>query len=290
MKNILVPIDFSDASFNAISYAAFLANIFEANLFLLHVYPNTAAFPEQFGAMVYQTGERLEASNENFLKNQIEAIARRFTVKINSLILKGNPIYTIKEVAKKYHSDIIIMGMKGKGDSNSIFGSTTTAMIDKTCIPLLVIPENASYQTIDTITIATDFKNEELLSHFTFLAKLIAKFNPYIQIVNIQKKNCHLSAEMIASKMREGLEWKNYNHSFNIVEKDNIEEGINNFLEKHSTDLLVMVARKHSFIEKALGGSLTKKMTHQTKKPLLIFHESENNNSSTIKNSKAVYS
>ncbi|MGN6193442.1 MAG: universal stress protein [Ginsengibacter sp.] len=289
MKNILVPTDFSDAAFNAISYAAFLANIFEANLLLLHVYPNTAAFQEQFGAMVYQTGEELEASNEKFLKKQIEGIARRFTVKINSLVLKGNPVYTINEIAKKYQSDLIVMGMKGKGESNSIFGSTTTAMIDKTCIPLLVIPQHATYQTIDTITIATDFKNEELLSHFTLLAKLISKFRPFIQLVNIQKKNCHLSAEMIAGKMREGLEWDRYNHSFNTIEKDNIEEGVDQFLEEHSTDLLVMVARRHNFFEKAFAGSHTKKMTHQTKKPLLIFHAYENH-SATIKNSKAVYS
>jgi len=289
MENILVPTDFSDASFNAISYAAFLANIFDANLLLLHVYPNTAAFQEQFGAMVYQTGDELEASNEKFLKKQIEGIARRFTVKINNLVLKGNPIYLIREVEKKYQPDIIIMGMKGKGESNSVFGSTTTAMIDNTSVPLLVIPKNVTYQTIDTITIATDFKNEQLLSHYTLLAKLISKFNPFIQIVNIQKKNCHLSAEMIAGKMREGLEWDRYNHSFNTIEKDNIEEGIDQFLEKHSTDLLVMVTRRHNFIQKVFGGSHTKKMTHQTKKPLLIFHEYENH-SSIIKHSKAVYS
>ena len=76
-------------------------------------------------------------------------------------------------------------------------------------------------------------------------------------------------------KLREGLQWDKYNHDFNIVGKDNIEEGINKFVEKHSTDLLVMVARKHSFIKDAFEGSHTKKMTLQTNKPLLIFHESE---------------
>ena len=78
--------------------------------------------------------------------------------------------------------------MKGKGESNSRFGSTTTAMIDKTSTPLLVIPKNAGYQTIDTITLATDFKDEKLLSHFSLLEKLISKFNPFIHILNIQKK------------------------------------------------------------------------------------------------------
>jgi hypothetical protein len=94
---------------------------------------------------------------------------------------------------------------------------------------------------------------------------------------------------MIAGKMREGLEWDRYNHSFNTIEKDKIEEGIDEFLAEHSTDLLVMVTRRHNFIQKVFVGSHTKKMTHQTKKPLLIFHGYENH-SSIIKNSKAIYS
>jgi nucleotide-binding universal stress UspA family protein len=274
MKNILVPIDFSDASFNAISYAAFLANVFEANLLLLHVYSNNSASEKKQRSAV-EPDENLGTTDENFLKKQIDGIERRFTVKIKSLLMKGNPVNIINEMAKKYHSDLIIMGMKGKGESNSIFGSTTTAMIDKTSIPLLVVPKKAGYQTIDTITLASDFKDEKLLSHFSLLEKFIAKFNPFIQILNVQKNKSQLTAEMIADKMRAGLQWDKYNHSFNIVEKDNIEEAINKFLEKHSTDLLVMVARKHSFIEKALGASHTEKMTHQTKKPLLIFHETD---------------
>ncbi len=276
MKNILVPIDFSDASFNAISYAAFLANAFDSYILLVHVYSGTSAFEKQNGAKVYESGKKLEAANEKFLKKEIDEIARKFTVKIKGIVRKGNPVNIITEVAKENHSDLIIMGMKGKGESNSIFGSTTTAMIDKTYIPLLVVPKKASYKNIDAITLASDFKDEQLLSHFKLLEQFITKFNPFIHILNVQKKTSNLTAEMIAGKMGTGLTWDKYNHSFNIVEKDDIEEGISKFLEKHPTDLLVMVARKHNFIKKAFGISHTKKMTVHTKSPLLVLHELTN--------------
>ncbi|MDQ2720576.1 MAG: universal stress protein [Bacteroidota bacterium] len=273
MKNILVPIDFSNASFNAVSYAAFLANVFNTGLLLVHAYSNTSGIDENPGAKAYDSSDKLEAANKKLLKTQIDGIARKFTVKIKGLVMKGSPVDIIGEVAQKNHSEIIVMGMKGKGESNSIFGSTATSMIDKTSIPLLIIPQNAGYQNIETITLASDFYDEKLLSHFMLLEQLIAKFDSFIQILNVQKIDSKLTAEAIAAKMRIDLTWDKYNHSFNIIEKNDIEEGINIFLKEHPSDILVMVARKHNFIEKVLGVSHTKTMTHQTKIPLLVLHE-----------------
>src|SRR6185312_1850489 len=273
MKNILVPVDFSDASFNAISYAAFLANAFNARVTLVHAYTGTSAFDESVGAKVYDSLEELEAANEKFLKKEIDRIARKFTIKINGIVMKGNPVKVINEVAEKNQPEMIVMGMKGKGESNSILGSTTISMIDETSIPLLIIPKSALYQTVDSITLASDFKNEKLLSHFAILEKLIAKFNPFIQVLNVQKKDSKLAAEMIAGKMSKDLTWDKYNHSFNIIERDDVEEGIFGFLRKHPTDLLVMVARKRGYIKQIFEPSHTKKMTKETKIPLLVLHE-----------------
>ncbi|MEO6135692.1 MAG: universal stress protein [Ginsengibacter sp.] len=273
MKNILVPIDFSDASLNAISYAAFLANALDSKVSLLHVYSGTSAYDESSEATVFDSEEELEAANEVYLKKQIDIIAGKYTVKIETKVIKGNPENVIRDEAGKSDVDLIVMGMKGKGQSNSIFGSTSTSMIDKTSIPLLIVPFNASYKTIDTITLASDFNDEKLSSNFPILQKFISGFNPFIQILNVQKKNSDLTAKLIAEKMKIGLQWDKYNYSFNIIEKDDIEEGINNFMERHPSDLLIMVARKRNFIGKVLGLSHTREMTGQAKIPLLIFHE-----------------
>ncbi len=272
MKDILVPVDFSDASFNAISHAAFIANAFNARLTLVHAYAGTSKFDKSADAKVYDSLEELDSANEKFLKAEIDGIARKFTVKIKGIVQKGKPVTVITEVAEKIKPGLIILGMKGKGESNSRFGSTTTSMIAKTSVPLLVVPKNASYQTINSVTLASDFNDEKMLVNFPLLEKIIAKFDPFIQILNVQKKDSKLSAEMIAGKMSTGLMWDKYNHSFNIIEKDDIEEGINKFLKKHKTDLLIMVARKRNFFTKIFEPSHTKKMTYQTKIPLLVLH------------------
>ena len=273
MKNILVPVDFSDASFNAVSYAAFLASAFNSSLLLLHVYSDTVAFEKNKKPEIFQSEAELDAANEKYLKKEIGRIAEQYTVKINVVVKKGNPSNVITEVAEKEHADFIVMGMKGKGESNSIFGSTTTSMINKTSLPIMVVPFSETQHNIDTITLASDFNDENLLNHFTVLQQFISSFDPLVQILHVRKTNSELTSELIADENKIGLQWEKCYHSFNIIENDNIQEGIHEFLEKNPSDLLIMVARKHNFIMNVLGISQTKKMTRQTNIPLLILHE-----------------
>lgn len=275
MKNILVAIDFSDASFNAISYAAFLANAFAVPITLVHAYSNQSAFDGGSEHEISSLTKSTDAENDQFLKNEMEGILKKFTVKIDSIVKKGDPIKVITEIAEKKHSDIIVMGMKGKGQSNSRFGSTTTAMINKTTSPLLIIPKNASYQTVDTITLASDFNHDELLINFPVLEKLIHRFNPFIQVLKVQKKNSALKTELISDKMDTRLMWDKYNHSIDIIEWDNVEEGINRYVKSHPTNLLIMVARKRNFISQTIHPSHTKKMASLVKIPLLVLQEDD---------------
>ena len=276
MKNILVPIDFSEASFNAMHYAAFLANAFSANLIVLHAYTGTQGFDETLDNQVYDSIEELDEANEQFLKNEINGVIRNFTVKAEGIISKGNAAEVIKEIAEQRQASLIVMGMKGKGESNSIFGSTTNTMISKVEMPLLVVPQHAPYQSLHTITIASDFQDEKLPASYDLLTSLADKFNAVVQILNIRKRKEELSEKIISDKHGAAQLWEKYAHSFNIIEADDIEEGINKFLHSKPTDMLVMIARKKSFLDRILGVSHTKSMTHQVEVPLLILHEEAN--------------
>lgn len=272
MKDILVPIDFSEASFNAIHYAAFLASALNANLIVMHAYTGTQGFDETLDNQVYDSIEELDEANEQFLKNEINGVIRKFTIKAEGVIAKGSAPAVIKEIAEKRNVSLIVMGMKGRGESSSMFGSTTTAMVTKVELPLLVVPHNAPYHSINNITIASDFKDEKLPSNWDLLTDLVHKFNAFIQVLNIRKKNEPLSENVIVEKHTMAQFWDQHAHSFNIIESDDIVDGINKFLHSKPTDLLVMIAHKHSFFERIWGVSNTKEMTKHVGVPLLVLH------------------
>ena len=66
VRNILVPIDFSPASMQALDYAVSLAKQFRATIHLLHVHPaDEAASVPGAAHVLLQSAEAIEHLNQN---------------------------------------------------------------------------------------------------------------------------------------------------------------------------------------------------------------------------------
>jgi len=208
--------------------------------------------------------------NNNSMTKAIKALSKNHKLKMQGQVEKGSPSNVILEVVKETQPDIIIMGMKGKGKSNSVLGSTVSAIVRKSSVPALIIPENASYQSIDTITFATDFDPGTRIDSYSLLMEIAKKYNAFIQLLNVQKKRKTISDNEFIVKMGTHYSFEMMKDSFNTIEDANVIEGINKFIEEKPCEILVMIAHKHSFFERMLGKVYTKKMSYQTKIPLLV--------------------
>lgn len=270
MKNILVPTDFSKASRNAAKYAVSLAKAFDADVTFINVIPPAVIIDDSILAMVMTTQAEIVGNNKELMEKEVEALSKKYPGKIIGLVQEGFPADIIQEMAKEKHADLIVMGMKGKGKSNSVFGSTTTAIIRKLSLPVFVIPEKADYKLIGKITFASDFDAEIEMNRYTLLLALAKKFNSEIHILNVQKKDSSLNQGKIIGKMKTSLAFSKLNHQFHTINEKNVEEGINQFIEKNSTDILAMVAHRHNLFERMFGKVHTKEMSYQTKIPLLV--------------------
>ena len=91
------------------------------------------------------------------------------------------------------NADLVVMGMKGKGKSNYLFGSTTLTHIRKSKVPVLVIPPKAEYKSISTITLASDFDEETESANYNLLKAISERNHAFIQILNVRKKELKLS-------------------------------------------------------------------------------------------------
>jgi len=275
MKNILVPIDFSKASLNAAKYAVSFAEALSANLHLLNVVPAPVVIDDSILASVLITQAELSENNHRLIKEEVDSLSKKANVEIKSIVAEGLPSDVITEVAKELKAELIIMGMKGKGKSNSVFGSTATAVIRKSGFPVLVIPENGDYQPIRNITFASDFDPDVESDSYDLLIKLAQKLNIPVYVLNVQKKNCALGAERTIGKMKTSLAFSSLHPEFHSVYDRNVEEGIHMFIEKNPTDVLAMVAHPHNLFERMFGTVHTKEMSYQTKIPLLILNDKQ---------------
>ena len=292
MEKILVPIDFSPASHNAAKYAVSLARVFNAHITLLYVNEPPLIMDEVSAASLFiSNAERMagyEAEMDREIKrlsacplceplhefgsngHGIQHLPRVRAIKIEGLVREGFASDIIAETARETNAEVIVMGIKGKGKSYSVFGSTTTITMRKTSTPVLVVPANAVYRPIHQIALAADFGSGTQMNRYTLLQEVAEKYNSYIEVLSVQKRELAAASQEVIGKMKTSLAFSKFHRNFHTIRNNNIVEGINKFIEKNSSDILAMVARRHTLLGKVSTSVYTRFMSHETKIPLLV--------------------
>ncbi len=270
MKHILVPTDFSKASRTAAKYAVSFAAHFGAKVTLLNVQAPILLVDDSVLAFVMTTQAEVLENNKILMAKEVKMLSSIRNSNIEGLVMEGITSDTILTVANEIRAELIVMGMKGKGKSNSLFGSTTIEFIRKSAIPVFVIPEKAVFNPIEAIVLAADFSSETELNHYTRLMEISKKFNSKIYIVNVQKNNKGLSAEKAIGKMKTSQAFSNQKRQFVTIYGEKIVESIQRFVSAKNTDILAMVAHKHGLFERLFLKNHTAEMSYQTTVPLLV--------------------
>lgn len=139
---ILVPVDFSPCSVNALRVAIGMAGP-DGDLTLLH------AIDEQFVsdavAAALGTAEeirsRLREQAEANFTNILEGLETE-QVNIERMIVIGAPFLEILKIARDLDLPMIVMGVKGRSTppEEVLFGSTAEKVLRGSRVPVLVVP------------------------------------------------------------------------------------------------------------------------------------------------------
>lgn len=272
MTKILVAIDFSEAARRSMIYAASFAKLFQAELALLHAYYIPTPIGDVPGYLPLSINE-VQDENEASLQREIEYLATECKIKAEGFVRMGMATGVIRDLAKEIDAGLVIMGMKGSGNTSSIFGSTVISCIRKLKLPLLVVPGDAGFTALKHISFAADFSNREDMKSFGILEEIVAKFDSRVQIIHVQKTEGELAAAEVAGRMKTDLMFGKIPHDFHTTVSEDIEKGIHSFIEEHPTDLLVMVAHHHNLFERLFGNSHTRLIAYQSHLPVLVLHD-----------------
>ncbi|KAL5999366.1 hypothetical protein ACLOJK_040826 [Asimina triloba] len=114
MNKVLVAIDESEGSLYALSWALtnlFAATTAETTLVLLHV-------QQPFQQYIFPAGPVRKAQQQNsaaVLARALELCKGKPLIKVESIILDGEPKETICQVAEKIPVDLLVVGSRGLG-------------------------------------------------------------------------------------------------------------------------------------------------------------------------------
>jgi nucleotide-binding universal stress UspA family protein len=141
IRRILVPIDFSEHSKNALKYAIPFAEKFKASIDLIYVVEPTI-YPADFsfGQIGFPNiEEELRTRGSEELENLItKEIAGK--VPSRKIVRTGKPFYEINQYALEENMSLIIIATHGHtGMEHILFGSTAEKVVRKAPCPVLVV-------------------------------------------------------------------------------------------------------------------------------------------------------
>lgn len=279
MKNILLPTDFSDNSWNAIKYALKLFKNEVCNFYLLHVtlVPNYSTAETPIIPMTRTISQNLLIQAKQELLDLLKNIKKQFQNPKHSFFTLSSYnffIDAVKDHIEEKKIDLVIMGTKGaSGLSEIIIGSNTGDLINKVKCPALVVPEKAEYKDPKEIAFPTDyniFYQPKILNDITELAKI---FDSSIRVLHIVKKDETLTASQIENKEFLNTFFMDEKHSFHRITNKNIEAGIQCFVESRDIDLIVMVAKNLSLFQRIFFIPIVEEISFHIKIPFLVLHE-----------------
>lgn len=142
MKNIIVPIDFSDSSDLLIEGAVNFAKEIAAKICLIHVAPSDLGFAiGDMGFQYFPEIEKSEISEELSALHAFENKIKAKGVACEHMLKQGLAADIILEYAKDKKASYIAMGSHGRSGIYDVFiGSLTKDLTKRAHIPVLVLP------------------------------------------------------------------------------------------------------------------------------------------------------
>lgn len=275
MKKILVPIDFSKCSTNALQFAFEIAARTGAGLHLLHVvYPS-----EGVDSNVYQAiwiDKYLEERRQSLLKlgkrMQWRGDFRQVPVKAEVAI--GFPATISDETAEQIHADLIVMGTTGAtGLRGAVLGSTASTLVARTRRPVLVVPPKASFKSESRWAFATDFRLNLDKKSLSVLESVVAAMQANLSVLHILTQPGaapNREQEAAFSKKLGDLP-----KGFHYLHDSDVSQAVNDFVESTATAGLVAVAHEHGLWHRMFYESNAKLLAQQVLVPVLVLHDSK---------------
>jgi nucleotide-binding universal stress UspA family protein len=257
MTTVVVPVDFSATSLNAVTYAVkMFTGIYGVNMTLYHMYE--------------KPGEK-EAS-EKALKELRTSLFDTGIVKIQLFCEEGHDfVSNLEKWTHKNKPDMIVMGITGKSKAAQLLiGSNTLSMVKKNLCPVLIVPAGAQFNNLKKIVLASDFIHAPSASTAKAIKNILSAFFARLHIVNVNPAH-HVSITEAYQKVQAEIDelFKGYEREFHFIGMYDLQETINLFVKDHQIEMIMTMPKDHSWFSALVAGTNTKKMAYQSTVPVL---------------------
>lgn len=271
MNTILVPIDFSKTSENALQYAIRLSEIYQATLVLFHSYHSRHGHQSSD-----DSPEAIWKKNtlwEKELRGVYDRLAAQHQGKVE-YYCSGNPMAEelIRLIGEK-NIDLVVMGTNGIGSKlvGKFVGTNTSLIAETATCPVLIVPGEKT-PGFGRLAYASSYLDTDL-PNLKMLSSMAAATQASLTLVHITSLEASAPNDHLKHfETKAQQEVAPVTLSLLTLTGDDVEDTLENYLKTGQTDLLAMSTRQRDFIGKLFDKSLTRIMALHSPIPVLVFH------------------
>jgi nucleotide-binding universal stress UspA family protein len=275
MNTILVPIDFSETSDNALLYAVNLANHLSSNIVLLHV-SAIPVYNNEYNVVAYTVNDSIADSNAS-LKEKAELLKKDNALmgEVDYFTEVGDFKNTMLSYITNKNIDLVVMGITGHDSAigKVLFGSNAVSISRDSNIPVFIISKDHQYKKIKSIAYASEYD-----SHITEQTGLIqikniaSMFGASLSVLHVIPDNHLINEVESATDLFVEQKLEQTSHKTYILSEDKASTALLDFIKTHDVDVIVLEQKKHSFLHNLIYPSTTKEIAFSSPIPVLTIH------------------
>lgn len=281
IEKILIPIDFSESSLIAIEHGAFTAQLFKAELVLLHV---VEKHWEKFSIVAPEM--RVEAPDDFFnaiekrLEETASNIRSKYGVKSTCITTDGNIFSEIVSVSKEHSVDLVVMGTHGASGVVEFFvGSNTYKVVTESVCPVISVRAHANKVGFKNIVLPIDdsIHSRQKINHAVVLAK---NFAAKIHILGLSDSNDEEELkkfEMKLEQIEDYLKKCDLPYSRKTINGGNQAKVSYDYAKSVNADLIVIMTDQDENLTGRLLGSFAQQVVNHSKIPVMSIQPIEGN-------------
>ncbi|WP_167610659.1 universal stress protein [Maribellus sediminis] len=287
-KQILVPIDFSEASLKAAKTAVDIAAHVKSEVLFMHSFINPIihsipysdiyAFDSSALFKIEHAEENANKDFKKFIKKLNKEVGEEVwnSIQTDYIIKSGYAEEDILAYARKNHPRLIVVGSGGDNYPQGIVGSVTADIMYNANVPVLVIPKDTpdkKVTEINNVMYATNFDEKD----FVAIDKLLNLLEPFdIKLtcahVGEPRRNSWDLARLEGMKELLQKKYEKKNFTCMLLEGNEVLETIESYIKNAGIDMLSLTTHKRNMIARLFNPSFARKMVFHSNTPLLVFH------------------
>ena len=266
---ILVPVDFSENSGNAIEYAAEIARTMTGKIIALHVMD------------VGDGDDDTDVTIRKKLKSICQTVQAEYPeVHCSAEVAYGNIVDEIVALAELRVADLIVMGTEGVTSLGKlVFGSNTSLVIEKTDCTVLSIPSQSRFKKPETILFATSFSRDDFHAA-TNCVEFARAYDSTVIIAHVLTQEAREEVEesmidIFSNELKQKTSYEKIQRM--LADENTVSMGLDALLHESNADMIAFSTRRRGAFEKFYNPSLTQKFAKHSVIPILAFHQQNNN-------------